>query len=139
MIKFREIIKSDRLQMISLLSQLTTTPDISEDDFNNFIKNKSINLKIYVILDNDKIVGCGSLLIEPKIIHGMQKVGHIEDIVIDKKYRNKGYGQNIIKFLSWTATQNDCYKVILDCSLENKEFYKKCGFIDKGISMAKYF
>lgn len=32
-----------------------------------------------------------------------------------------------------------CYKVILDCSVENKAFYEKCGFQQKSVQMAMYF
>ena len=31
-----------------------------------------------------KVIGCATLLIEPKFIHECSNVGHIEDVVIDK-------------------------------------------------------
>ncbi|KAK7858846.1 glucosamine 6-phosphate n-acetyltransferase [Quercus suber] len=45
----------------------------------------------------------------------------------------------IIAFLTEHAHLMGCYKVILDCSLENKAFYEKCGFKQKEIQMVKYF
>jgi hypothetical protein len=33
------------------------------------------------------------------------------------------------------AKENTCYKVILDCSKSNVEFYKKIGFKEHEVSM----
>ena len=56
------------------------------------------------------------------------KVGHIEDVVVDSNARGLKLGKKIIAFLTEHAHLMECYKVILDCSLENKTFYEKCGF-----------
>ena len=44
-----------------------------------------------------KIVGSTTLLIETKFIHNGGKVGHIEDVVVDKEHQGKGIGEKIIK------------------------------------------
>ena len=31
-----------------------------------------------------------------------------------------------------------CYKVMLDCSRDNVDFYKRCGFKEKEVQMAIY-
>lgn len=139
MIKFREIRLIDQIQIMYLLSQLTTVNYISNDKFRKFLDVKKDNHKIYVILDNDEIVGCGTILIEPKLIHGMKNVGHIEDIVIDKKKRGKKYGYHLINFLVNIGKTNNCYKIILDCSKKNIGFYEKCKFKEKESHMVLYF
>lgn len=127
-------------EYFNLLSQLTDAPIISYDDFNNFISNLSDNHQVYIIIDNslNNIVGTGTILIETKLIHSFSKVAHIEDIVTDIIYRNKGLGKMLINHLIDIAYANKYYKIILDCSLENKDFYSKCGFISKNIQMSKY-
>ena len=78
-----------------LLSQLTNCPIVNFNTFlNQFTKNK--NNKIFIIEENNKIVGYGSLLINYKFYRNCSNVGYIEDIVVDQKYRGKGYAQLII-------------------------------------------
>lgn len=128
---------------IKLLSQLTVVGNITKNDFERQIKNimSNSNHLIYVIPDSktNEIIASGTLLIEPKIIHEMSNVGHIEDIVVNENYRGYGLGKIMINHLTEKAKEKKCYKVILDCSEENVKFYEKCGFKSKEIEMVKYF
>ena len=86
------------LNYFDLLSQLTTVnkEKITFNKFDNFIKTLNDNHFIKVILIDNKIVASGTLFIEQKIIHGMAKVGHIEDIVVDNNCRGKGLGKRVV-------------------------------------------
>ncbi|KAK7847480.1 glucosamine 6-phosphate n-acetyltransferase [Quercus suber] len=86
-----------------------------------------------------KIIATGSIFMEKKFLRNCGKVGHIEDVVVDSNARGLKLGKKIIAFLTEHARLMGCYKVILDCSLENKAFYEKCGFKQKDIQMIKYF
>jgi len=83
---------------------------------------------IAVAIIDKKIVGSATLLLEIKFIHNGGKVGHIEDVVVDKEHQGKRIGEKIIKFLLKYAEERGCYKTILDCSDEVKPFYEKLGF-----------
>ena len=83
---------------------------------------------VAVAIIEGKIVGSTTLLIETKFIHNGGKVGHIEDVVVDKKYQRKGIGEKIIIYLLRYAKDQGCYKTILDCTDEVKPFYEKLGF-----------
>lgn len=83
---------------------------------------------VAVALIEGKIVGSTTLLIETKFIHNGGKVGHIEDVVVDKEYQRKGIGEKIIMYLLRYAKDQGCYKTILDCTGEVKPFYEKLGF-----------
>jgi len=83
---------------------------------------------VAVAVIEGKIVGSTTLLIETKFIHNGGKVGHIEDVVVDKKYQRKGIGEKIIIYLLRYAKDQGCYKTILDCTDEVKPFYEKLGF-----------
>ena len=126
---------------LDLLSQLTEVnkKNITFEKFSNFIKNLNINHKIIVIIHENKIVASGTLFIEDKIIHGISKVGHIEDIVVDSESRGLGLGKKIVSYLTNLAKENNCYKVILNCKEENCGFYQKCGYEKKEVEMVKYF
>ena len=83
---------------------------------------------VAVAVIEEKIVGSTTLLIETKFIHNGGKVGHIEDVVIDKEYQRKGIREKIVVYLLRYAKDQGCYKTILDCVDEVKPFYEKLGF-----------
>ena len=83
---------------------------------------------IYVAIDNKKIVGSTTLLIEQKFIHDGGLVGHIEDVVVRKDYEGKGIGIKLVTSLLERAKGKNCYKTILDCKDDVKQFYERIGF-----------
>ncbi len=139
----REAQPDDYYAHIELYQQLSEidSSQITYEMYKNFITSLNDNHKIFVLYDveADHVIGSGTLVIEPKLIHNMGRVGHIEDIVIHSKYRNAGLGKLIVQFITRYAKARSCYKVILNCSDDNKEFYEKNGFIRKGNQMAIYF
>ncbi|KAM0019905.1 putative glucosamine-phosphate N-acetyltransferase transcription regulator GNAT family [Helianthus debilis subsp. tardiflorus] len=88
---------------------------------------------------SSKIVATGSVFIEKKFVRNCGKVGHIEDVVVDSSARGLQLGKKVVGFLADHARLTGCYKVILDCSADNKAFYEKCGFKEKEVQMVKYF
>ena len=86
-----------------------------------------------------KLLQLGAFFIEKKFLRNCGKVGHIEDVVVDSNARGLKLGKKIIAFLTEHARLMGCFKVILDCRLENGAFYEKCGFKQKEIQMVKYF
>jgi glucosamine-phosphate N-acetyltransferase len=130
--------------VIELLSQLTSIDKnkISREQFEKYVwqLDTNPNHKQYVYERDGTIIGTGTILCEPKLIHNLGVVGHIEDIVVDANHRNSGIGYTIIERLTqYAATERGCYKVILDCAEKNRAFYEKCGYKLHGIQMAKYF
>ncbi|XP_027927850.1 glucosamine 6-phosphate N-acetyltransferase-like [Vigna unguiculata] len=129
---------------IELLQQLSVCDSVSDRDFEDRFRELSAvgdDHVIGVIEDeaSGKIIATGSVFIEKKFLRNCGKVGHIEDVVVDSSARGKHLGKKIISFLTEHARSMGCYKVILDCSLENKAFYEKCGFYHKSLQMAMYF
>ena len=94
--------------------------------FNNIKSNP--NHIIIVAEINDRIIGATTLLIEPKFIHKGGFVGHIEDVVVSKEFQGQKIGEKIIKYVLKVAEKYNCYKTILDCSDDVKQFYEKMGF-----------
>ena len=89
--------------------------------------------------ENDTPVGMISLLIEQKIIHKGGKVAHIEDVVVDKNHRGKGYASKLIQHVIKIAKAYNCYKCILNCTNEVIPVYEKNGFSVKTNGMSLYF
>jgi len=128
---------------LAVLSVLTETPDIGEEAWRaQFAALHAAPDTYYaiVIVDRatDKIIGVGSLVVERKFLRGLGKVGHIEDIAVDKQQQGKKVGLRIINALTYISEVTGCYKTILNCSQSNIPFYEKCGFEKKEVEMAKY-
>nr|XP_023901217.1 glucosamine 6-phosphate N-acetyltransferase-like [Quercus suber] len=129
---------------IELLRQLTICDSVSDKDFEDRFRELSAlgdDHIVSVVEDESsgKIIATGSIFIEKKFLRNCGKVGHIEDVAVDSNARGLKLGKKIIAFLTEHAHLMGCYKVILDCNLENKAFYEKCGFKQKEIQMVKYF
>ena len=123
--------------IITLLSQLSTTTQISKSDFLIILINKPLNHNIYVCIDYelDKIVGIITIIIESKLIHNFGKVAHIEDLVVDIEERNKGIAQLLINKCIEYAKNENCYKIILNCNENLIKFYEKSNFYNAGYQM----
>jgi glucosamine-phosphate N-acetyltransferase len=126
--------EKDITQVLKLLEQLTI---VYEKDFDpiTIFNNLPNTTHIFVYEEDNKIIGVATLLIEQKFIHSGGKVGHIEDVVVDKDCRECGVGKKLLQHCIQTAKENDCYKVILDCEEYNQAFYEKCGFKKYSLAM----
>ena len=139
---FRLLEKSDfKKGFVALLTQLTHTDNITEEQFLNHYNTIMMNNnhEVFVLEKYNKIITCGTLLVEPKFIHNCGSVGHIEDIVVDKVYRGQKLGKEIIEFLTNRSKFLGCYKILLYCNDDIINFYEKCEYKRKGVYMVKYF
>ena len=112
----------------------------------NYIRLKTIFEKLpenhfikFYLDEENNIIGAITLIIEQKIIHNGQCVGHIEDFVVLEKEQQKGVGSLLLNHVVQIAEQNNCYKVILDCHPLLENYYIKKGFLRKGNNMGLYF
>ena len=112
--------------MDSLKPASNLDPNTAKQIYNKIKSNP--NHHVYVAVLNQKIIGSTTMLIEPKFIHNGGNVAHIEDVVVSKDYQGKGIGEKLVKSLLKLAEKNNCYKTILDCSDDVKQFYEKIGF-----------
>ena len=130
-VTFRKLEENDIMGgFLESLDSLRKASDLSEEkskEIFNKIKSNPNHVVFVAVLDS-KVIGSTTLLIEPKFIHKGGKVGHIEDVVIAKEYQGTGIGEKLINFVLDHAKQNQCYKTILDCTDDVKQFYEKIGF-----------
>jgi len=129
----REIKKTDlNNNFFTLLTQLSGQLTSYDSDilWNEYTKNPNHITFVDEIKEAGKpasILATSSVLIESKFLHCGSKVGHIEDVVVDKDARGSGLGQKIVEHCIEYARKKGCYKVILDCSNKNVPFYINCG------------
>jgi len=134
---FRPVEKKDINEIFPLLQQLV------EIDYSNRDKEKCWELfesntatNSIVGVYKDKIVAYGSIIIENKIRGAVS--GHIEDIVVSNKVRNKNIGTKLIKHLVEIGEQKGCYRITLFCKKDLISFYSKNGFEVNNITMKKF-
>lgn len=125
-----------------LLSQLTDAPKLSFNDFKKQyyqIKNKNYS-EIFVMYDThaNLIIGSTTILFEDKFIRKNALYGHIEDVIINKKYRGLKLGKKLVNHVVIYAKKMGCYKILLSCSDKNIAFYNKFGFIKNENNMVLY-
>ena len=140
-IKINELrnINVNHNDLFYLLQQLTSAPVLDKQGYLELIQKLSKNQYIFVMTNNDKPIGMISLLIEQKLIHGGGRVGHIEDLIVDKAHQHKGYATKLIQHTISVAKLHQCYKCILNCTDEVKPLYDKNGFTKKTNGMSIYF
>ena len=127
----REIEEDDlKNGFLETLDFLRNASDLDKNKANEILKKikQNPNHIIYVAIDNKKIVGSTTLLIEQKFIHDGGLVGHIEDVVVRKDCEGKGIGIKLVTSLLERAKEKNCYKTILDCKDDVKQFYERIGF-----------
>jgi glucosamine-phosphate N-acetyltransferase len=130
-IKIRKLQKKDLyngflLSLDSLRKSSHLKPKKANTIFDKISKNP--DYIIYVAINDKKIIGATTLLIEQKFIHDGGKVGHIEDVVVRKEYQGRGVGKMIVTALLKYAEKRGCYKTILDCTDDLIPFYENLGF-----------
>lgn len=145
LVKLRPLARSDLGdEFVALLANLTTVGAPSRDALKrqfDALERLGALSRVVVLEDEQtgRLVGAGSLLVEPKFIHACGSVGHIEDVVVAPSHRALGLGNRLVAHLAGAARAAGCYKVILDCADGNAAFYERCGFARKGTAMALYF
>jgi len=130
-IEIREIEEDDLEKgFLETLDFLRNASDLDKNKAKEILKKikQNPNHIIHVAIENKKIVGSTTLLIEQKFIHSGGLVGHIEDVVVRKDYEGKGIGMKLVISLLDVAKQRRCYKTILNCEDSLKQFYEKIGF-----------
>ena len=130
-IKIREIEEGDLEKgFLESLDFLRNASDLDKNKAREILKKikQNPNHIIHVAVDAEKIVGSTTLLIEQKFIHDGGLVGHIEDVVVRKDYEGKGIGIKLVTSMLECAKEKNCYKTILDCKDDVKQFYERIGF-----------
>ena len=118
---------------LEVLDNLLAT-NINKEYAKEILQNIKLNPlhKIFVAEDdinNKKIVGTTTLLIEPKFINKGMRVGYIEDVSVRKGYEGLGIGSQLINYATNNAISVEgCKKVLLYCSEKTRPFYEKLGY-----------
>eukprot|EP01060_Flectonema_neradi_P012419 TRINITY_DN19237_c0_g1_i1.p1 TRINITY_DN19237_c0_g1~~TRINITY_DN19237_c0_g1_i1.p1 ORF type:complete len:170 (+),score=35.15 TRINITY_DN19237_c0_g1_i1:51-560(+) len=135
----RALRESDfHLGFLECMSGLSEVGDVNEAKFCEqlaFREKQGTITMVVEDMEKKKIVATGTILFDYKFTRSCGLCAHIEDIVVDKNYRGQRLGHRIVDALVEEAHNRQCYKIILDCTNENKPFYEKLGFREKEVQM----
>tara|TARA_B100000315_G_scaffold244401_1_gene268924 strand:- start:319 stop:756 length:438 start_codon:yes stop_codon:yes gene_type:complete len=137
-IEIREIEEEDLEKgFLETLDFLRNASSLDKNKAKEILKKikQNPNHIIHVAIDDSKIVGSTTLFIEQKFIHDGGFVGHIEDVVVRKDYEGKGIGIKLVMSMLEQAKEKNCYKTILDCKDDVKQFYERIGFTHESNNM----
>lgn len=144
-----EIAKSNDIQeLCRLLEELFSMekefePDSGkqENGIKKIMESSSTGF-IAVIKENEKIIGMVNILYVVSTFLG-EKAAILEDMIIDREYRGKGYGTKLIKYAVEEAEKRGAKRVTLltdDTNESAIKFYEKNGFKKSEMQvMRKYF
>ena len=100
----------------------------SLEEIEQIINSETVN--IYIAIGKEKIIGIASAVFYRKL---GGKVCIIEDVIVDSDYRGKGIGSKLTHHILQIAKEKKCPFVdVYTRRAEALEFYKKCGFVEKG-------
>ncbi|KAK2843077.1 hypothetical protein Q7C36_011292 [Tachysurus vachellii] len=118
--------------LYKVLSQLTHAGDVTKEQFRANFEHMKKTGDYYVIVVEDtnlgQIVATATLIVEHKFIHACAKRGRVEEVVVSDVCRGKQLGKLLVATLTLLSKKLQCYKITLECSQKNVEFYKKLGY-----------
>lgn len=90
------------------------------------------SVKIFMVFENGIPVGYFVVIFSYSLEFGGRMI-EIDEMYIDKPYRQKGYAKQILGFCDAFAKDNGCVSVYLTTTMSNvyaRELYRKYGFSD---------
>jgi len=93
--------------------------------------------KVYVAILGGSIVGTFEVLIMDNLAHMGAPSGVVEDFVVDRDWRGKGVGKQMMRFAMDRCRERGCYKLALSSNLKREaahRFYDGLGFQRHGYS-----
>ncbi|MFX1238695.1 MAG: GNAT family N-acetyltransferase [Promethearchaeota archaeon] len=92
-----------------------------------------------MLLINNKIVGFASLTIKNSLWQE-GNIAHIDELIVSKEFRGKGFGAKLLVILSQIAIECSCKKIELDSAFHRErahKFYEKEGFKKRAVVFSK--
>jgi GNAT superfamily N-acetyltransferase len=132
--------KNDYLNYLDLMKQfrpIETT--ITFEKFSQLYDNIFKNSEIYIAKAEGKIIGSITVIYEQKFINNLAIYAHIEDVIVDEKYRHLKIGSKLLEYVKKRCIEKNCFKCTLVCNNEVSLFYLKNNFEVRGVNMSFLF
>lgn len=93
--------------------------------------------KVFVVEDNQRIIGTCSLIIIDNLGHKGANLAVAESMIVSQEYRGHGIGSKLMQFVMEKAKEENCYKLMLSSNkkrIRAHKLYEQLGFQQHGIS-----
>ncbi|MXQ53447.1 GNAT family N-acetyltransferase [Shimazuella alba] len=128
----REMITDDIPELAQLYSQFWNEESCIETMHNQFNKLQKNNSHILIsAIENNKLIGSVMGVICEELYGDCKPFLVLENMIVDKNYRNKGIGKALISKIEEIATNRDCTQVILVTESNRFDacnFYESAGY-----------
>ena len=128
----REMIVDDISELTQLYRQFWNEESCVKTMHKQFIKFQKNNLHILIsAIENNKLIGSIMGVICEELYGDCQPFVVLENMIVDKNYRNKGVGKALISKLEEIATKRNCTQVILVTEsnrIDACKFYESVGY-----------
>lgn len=129
----REARKEEALVPAQMARKIWGNDSVEElkKEFEEFAENQ--NMVSFIIYEDSDPIGFANLSIRYDYVEGCETtpVAYLEGIYVDEKYRNRGYGRDLVKACEDWAKDRDIKEFASDCELSNSDsfaFHKAIGF-----------
>lgn len=98
---------------------------IDEEEAENTLNNWLEDSQVYLVMKHTKTIGF------VRIRYGGTQAAWLEDLFIDKPYRGKGYGNEVMALIDTMMKENNILSMFVDVIPRNPAaiaLYLKCGF-----------
>ena len=134
--EFRDLTQEDYIQFLPLIQEFRPTI-FTETEFRETLEQIRIRGKLIVAVHEGELVGCATVLYEPKFIFNRCIYAHVEDVCVKAAYRRRHIGQQLMAHIVQDAKRMNCYKITLDCADSNIKFYESCHLEKRGNQMCQ--
>ena len=143
--KIRKATIDDQSGIYALIEQLKDYVKFERMSSNQRSLKTLVNLinspdcVVLVAEDEGKIIGLLTMWARPTLFHGA-KSALIDELIVDKTYRGRGVGKELVKNAFAEAKLRSCVEIEVSTEKTNRkaiEFYRKCGFTEEHILLEK--
>lgn len=139
--EIRKFTINDLDDVFELLNQLYENK-LKYESFREIYISKLNDENSYYIVatENDKVIGVLTSELQVKL-HRAKKQSFVEDLIVDKDYRNKGVGKALLQNAVDYAKNNDCEVIELTSYIDNENahrFYENNNFIKHSYKFKQY-
>lgn len=133
--------KEDFEEVFQLLKQLWPDKKLNKEDLQRMFHEslKDPKQEYIVARYEKKIVGFVSLTIRNSLWQE-GNLGHVDELIVDEKFRNKGMGTKLLKKIIKISKEKKCKRIELDSAFHRKEahkFYESLGFENRAYLFSK--
>jgi ribosomal protein S18 acetylase RimI-like enzyme len=141
MFQIRPCRNEDFDEVLELLRQLWPDKPLDQAALRTvYDRALASDLQRYVCATNgERIIGFGSLTVKNNLWQEGY-LGHVDELVVDGEYRDRGIGTQLLEYIVDLAKQKGCRRIELDSAFHRQkahEFYERHGFENRGFIFSK--